>query len=212
MIEHLEIRPFTGRTYRLASDGDTNQATLAGMGIVDPAAMLAILRASRPDDPNRFLNGPFAPKPNYTPRKSRYTDGTLPVFYSALERNTTRAEMLHHNRLRLLGVTSVPGMSVFMREVECKFDGQVKDLRPEVQNISHLVSEEADGAYDTCNAIAAEARAEGLYGLLAPSARQPDGSCLPVFTRVALSDPVLGAWVTFTHDAAIDTVLCNEVA
>jgi hypothetical protein len=177
------------------------------MGITDIAAMLAILRARRPDDPNQFLDGPFNPKPHYTPRQSRYTDGTLPVYYSALERDTTRAELQHHSRLRFLGVTSIPGMSVFMREVECTFDGRVKDLRPERTNVPHLVGDEVDGAYGTCNAIAAEARAEGLDGLLAPSARQPNGTCLPVFTRGTLSNPILGVWVTFTHDAASGTVV-----
>lgn len=212
MIEQVPLEPVTRRTYRLAQTGDSNEAILTGMDIRDPAIMLAFLRALRPpDDPGELLRRPFAAKPHYAVRRSRFSDGTLPVYYSALEKETTRAELRHHNRLRFLGVTSILGMAVFMREVECTFQGQVKDLRPELGRIPHLVAEEADGGYETCNQIAAEARGQGLHGLLTPSARLNGGCCLPVFSQAALSEPVLGNYVTFTHDAANDAVVSAEV-
>lgn len=183
------------------------------MGIVDPTAMLAVIRAHRaPDNPQRFLDGAFERKPDFVPEQSRFSDGTVPVYYSALERDTTRAEMKHHSRLRLLGMGRLPGASVFLREVRCQFTGRAKDLRREVGAIPHLIGEKADGAYDTCNAIAAEVRAAGLDALMTQSARSEVGTCLPVFTKHSLSNPELGAWVAFSFDGAHGTVLVNEVA
>src|SRR6266581_6108490 len=182
------------------------------MGIADPTPMLAILRSRRPlDEPIRYLDGPFDPKPHSPPRQSRFSDGSFPIYYSALEANTTRAEMRHHASLRFLGVSSIPGMAVFFREVRCAFEGQVKDLRPALGDIPHLIGEQADGAYDTCNAIAEEAKAVPLDGLVTQSARQPLGTCVPVFVRGSLSNPALGVWVTFSYNAADGQVACVEV-
>jgi len=111
----------------------------------------------------------------------------------------------------MLGVATIPGITVFLREIEARFEGDIKDLRPEVPNIPHLVGEKDVGAYDTCNAIATEARGAGLAALLAPSARHAGGSCLPVFARPALSIPTLRGWVAFRHDQATGNVVSNEL-
>lgn len=212
MIEHIvaaaELRP----TYRLAGVPRTHQEALRELNISDPTTLLPILQASLPpDNAMRFLDAPFDPKEYYKGR-TRFSDGSYPVYYSALERETTRAEMRYHNALRLLGLGSVPGALIFMREVMCTFEGMTKDLRQQVGNIPHLVGEESTGAYTTCNAIGAEARAEGIDGLLTPSARQLDGSCLPVFSRPALSNPALGSWVSFRHNPSTNGIESSEFA
>ena len=159
--------------------------------------MVGFLRdAGLSDDPIRFLEGPFVPKPQFGPQ-SRFSDGTFPVYYSALDFETTRAEMRHHSALRVLLGSPEKNRLVFYREVRCLFDGRAKDLRPQLGRLPCLIAEQAVGGYDECNIIAGEARASGLDGLLTPSARHQEGTCLPVFERDSLSDPALGNWMVF---------------
>lgn len=203
MIEDVATERLDSRTVRLASQAG-DEETLRAQGLSDRflAEMLDFIRAGgRADDPNEFLDRPFAPKPQYLREQTRFSDGALPVFYSALEAETARAEMRFHTALRILLGDRTKNRVAFFRQIECDFGGLVRNLLPEVVRLPFLIEGKETGAYDRCNEIAAEARGAGLDGLITPSARRPNGTCLPVFNRQALSRPVLGEWIAFRVDA-----------
>ena len=205
MIEHLQRSRFTARTHHLASLA-SDEATLRGMGVDDPTAMIEFVKAARRgDDPNGYLDRPFQSKPQF-PYQTRFSDGIASVFYSAIELETSKAEVAYHAPVRILSA----GHPVFYREVQANFTGETKDLRGELATLPYLIANREDGGYDQCNKIASEARTEGLDALLTPSARRAGADCLPVFVRVTLSNPVAGQWLMFSLDAATGAVQVTE--
>jgi RES domain len=59
--------------------------------------------------------------------------------------------------------------------------------------------------YGECRRLGAAAQADGLAGLIAPSARrQPDGTTLPIFSPDAASNPIEEGNVLFTVHAGDD--------
>lgn len=144
---------------------------------------------------DELCDAPFKPKRKLR-RRTRYSDGTFPVFYSSLEPETAEAEVGHW----LPAVMGRPKTvrTMYYRRLECTFSGREKDLRTKVPEWPDLVHE-AD--YTFCNRIGAEAHELKLDGLLVPSARSA-GANLPVFRREAISDAELGGTVTATYDPA----------
>ena len=141
---------------------------------------------------DELLDGPFRPKRRLRHR-TRFSDGSVPVFYSSLDSATAEAEMRYWFP-RYSGRPQHP-RTAYYRRFSCTFDGIEKDLRAKISDWPDLVH---DNDYSFCNQLGAEARRLEVDGLVTLSARH-EGANLPVFARQAVSDPELEGGVAMTY-------------
>ena len=143
-----------------------------------------------------LCDAPFRPKRRLV-IATRYSDGSYPVFYSALDPETAEAEVAHWFS-KDFGGSPQGQRSAYYQRFTCLFEGREKDLRDKQREWPELVH---DSDYTFCNRIGAEAVRLGLDGLVVPSARRENGSNQPVFRRRAISDPKTQGLVKITFDA-----------
>lgn len=134
-------------------------------------------------------------------RTTRFSDGSFPVFYCSLEAATAEAEVGYWIS-RFIDPSNGP-RTVWYSRFACDFNGTVKDLRRKQADWPDLTH---DSDYGFCNRLGKEAAAEGLDGLLAPSARRASGTNLPVFRRRAIGNPGDLTTVAATYDPATGAV------
>ena len=127
---------------------------------------------------------------------TRYSNGSYPVFYSSLDPATAMAEVAYWFR-KGFGGSPQGQRSAYYQCFTCLFEGGEKDLRDKQSEWPDLVHE---SDYTFCNRIGAEAVQLELDGLVVPSARQENGSNLPVFKRSAIRDPEARSLVKITLD------------
>ena len=127
---------------------------------------------------------------------TRYSNGSYPVFYSALDPATAEAEVAHRFRKGFGGLPQGQ-RSAYYQRFTCLFEGKEKDLRDKQSEWPELVH---DSDYTFCNRIGAAAVRLELDGLAVPSARRENGSNLPVFKRCAIRDPESQDLVKITLD------------
>ena len=137
-------------------------------------------------------------------KSTRFSDGSFPVFYSSLETDTAKAEACHQF-LKFAGRPKEPRTAHYIC-FSCSFDGSAKDLRPMLDTWSRLI----DDDYQFCNELGVEAIELQLDGLLSPSARNENGTNVPVFTRASISNPHEAASVAVTYNPTSGTVSCCE--
>ena len=159
------------------------------------------------DAPEKLCDGPFRSKPRLQKMgyRTRFSDGTFPVFYASLEPETAAAEIQYWFP-KIAGTPSRPRTAYYSR-FSCDFDGSIKNLKPkhaDWPNLTHKTD------YRFCNTLGAEAAASELDGLVTPSARRSDGTNLPVFKRRAISSPVVHALVGVTLDPSTGEVSLTE--
>ncbi|NUS38789.1 MAG: RES family NAD+ phosphorylase [Lysobacter sp.] len=134
---------------------------------------------------------------------SRYGDGTVRVWYGALEEDTALAETCWHQLQQVRAVEGVSAPVVRHRAVyRVHAHGLFLELRGKEAEHPELL----DDDYAATQAIAKHAAAQGLPGLLYPSARWPDGSCLAAFRAEPLSQPTLLYYLTYRIDPVADEV------
>ncbi len=209
MLESVPTESLRTEVFRLAGQlQDSEFLRVEGFDDRSVDEMLQLL-ASRevsggPDD---LCDGPFRPKPQLRKagHRTRFSDGSFPVFYASLETETAEIEMKYW----FLKNVSQPtrARTAYYSRFSCQFDGSVKDLRPLHVNWPNLIH---DNDYSFCNRLGDEARVSGLDGLLTPSARRPSGTNLPVFRRRAVSNPVVRAFVAMTLDPSSGEVAVSE--
>ena len=146
---------------------------------------LRVAAGYRPTSLEELCDAPFRLKRRLG-MATRYSDGSYPVFYSSLDPKTAEAEVAHWFR-KGFGGSPQGQRSAYYQRFTCLFEGEEKDLRDK-QN------------YTFCNRIGAEAVRLELDGLVVPSARQENGSNLPVFKRPAIRDPESQDVVKITLD------------
>ena len=154
-----------------------------------------LVAAGYETSPEELCDAPFRPKRRLK-RKTRYSDGSYLVFYSALDPTTAEAEVAHWFR-KSFGGRPQGQRSAYYQCFTCLFEGEEKDLRGKQSEWPDLVH---DSDYTFCNRIGAEAVRLELDGLVVPSARQENGSNLPVFKRSAIRDPEAQSLVKITLD------------
>ena len=148
--------------------------------------------------PEQILDDAFRPRwDKPTPfLKGRFGDGTMGVFYSALEERTCEREKGFHFKAEFAETAQAgfkhPRHYAF---VQCRYRGITTELRGQELQHHELVSPTQDG-YPFCRSLAREAVSNGIAGFLTRSARNRRGTCLPVFVREALSDPGVRRRVT----------------
>lgn len=109
--------------------------------------------------PDELLDGPFRLSAKLR-RRTRFSDGSFPVFYSALAAETENAEMAHWFRKGYAGEPSGK-RTAYYQGFRCTFEGLEKDLRAKAQGWPDLVH---DSDYSFCNRLGAEARERGVDG------------------------------------------------
>lgn len=134
---------------------------------------------------------------------SRFGDGTVRVWYGALEEDTALAETCWHQLQQLRAIEGVTAPVTRHRAVyRVHARGLFLELRGKEGEHPELLDED----YAATQAIAKHAAAQGLPGLVYPSARWPDGSCLAAFRAEPLSDPTLLYYLTYRIDAVANEV------
>ncbi|MCL1635929.1 RES family NAD+ phosphorylase [Luteimonas sp. SX5] len=134
---------------------------------------------------------------------SRYGDGSLRVWYGALEEDTSIAETCWHSLQQLRAIEGIDRPVVRYRAM---YRVRARGLFLELRGKQHEHPELLDEDYAATQGIAKHAAGQGLQGLLYPAARWPDGSCLAAFRAEPLSDPQLIYYLTYRIDAVADTV------
>ena len=192
MLEHCATTEQHRTVLRLAAFRREPLRSILGARRIDPRAHEAIAGAL--DESNAALSAqalldePFRPRTETRPpfRVGRFGDGTLGVYYAALEQRTCEREIAFH-----LGSETADAYAAGFRAprrymlVECEYGGTTAELRGQEGMHPQLVSpSEAD--YPFCQRLAHQAVAAGIAGFLTRSARAPDGTCVPVFARDAL--------------------------
>ena len=142
--------------------------------------------------------GLFAPGPSCGSGHG-FLDGSFPVFYSALAMETAQAEVAYWFGKVYAGRPQ-GARTAYYQSFRCTFEGLEKDLRPKTRDWPDLVH---DSDYSFCNRLGAEAREQGVDGLIVPSARH-EGANMPIFARKAVSDPELEGIVRITYSPDAD--------
>lgn len=128
-----------------------------------------------------FINASFAyAKPR---EPNRFNGENRGAWYAALEVETCLAEITFH-MTEFLGRTGHFEATVEYAEMFCSLSGDFLDLRP-LPSHPALHPDKAIG-YPEGNALAAQARAQGLNGIIYPSVRHPGGTCLAVLRPAAV--------------------------
>ena len=177
----------------LGNEGLDAQAIREMLAILESAGVL--------DSPEALCEAPFKPKRRLRRRQTRFSDGTFPVFYCALERETAQAEAEYW-------FADFAGRPQGKRTAlyscfACDFSGETKDLRPQQGRWPKLTHAHD---YTFCNALGAEALEENLDALLAPSVRRAGGANLAVFAKRAVSNPGDLVRMTATYNPATEEV------
>ncbi len=169
--------------------------------------LLNFLSGRIPQDPtSELIDGPFRPKARLRNR-TRFSDGSFPVFYSALAAETAEAEMAYWFRKEYVGKPQ-SSRTAYYQGFHCTFEGLEKDLRSKAQDWPNLVH---DSDYSFCNRLGAEAREQRVDGLVVPSARH-EGANMPIFARQAVSGPELEGTVAMTYSPDTGEVSINHLS
>lgn len=134
---------------------------------------------------------------------SRFGDGTVRVWYGALDEQTARAETCWHQLQQVMALEGVTTVVVRHRAVyRIQAQGHFVDLRGKERDFPQIVAND----YAYTQAIGRTLSVQGMPGLLYPSARWPDGECLAAFRAEPLQDPVLSHYLTYRIDPVARTV------
>ncbi|MFQ5449517.1 MAG: RES family NAD+ phosphorylase [Nitrospinaceae bacterium] len=191
--EKKEIFRFANRKKKLEA--------LKSLG-VDPDSVSDVLNFLGPsaaeEDPQNLLDAPFESKPQLEQNfgnSSRFSDGSWPVFYAALEESTALEEVKHHFLQALLGDPS-SGRRASFEHFQCNYTGTTKNLCSKQSEWPDLTSDD----YEFCQRLGRQAVNEKLDGFFAPSAKRIKGTTVPVFIRKSLSQPRPLGITVFTLD------------
>ncbi len=170
---------------RLASISDDASSKLVAKG-VRPESVREIRRSLRalgiPFNADEIVDHVFTPRSGNSTsyRPGRFGDGTFAVFYSSLEEDTSIAEVGHHQADELEASGGKRHFTIY----GFSYSGQTVDLWSKQPSWPELTS---DAHTSFCRDLGKEAAKTGKDGFRTPSARQSDGTCVPVFNKSALS-------------------------
>jgi RES domain len=138
----------------------------------DESLATSLFPSGRPH--STFVNAAFA---YFRPRElNRFNGPERGAWYAALEVETSIAEVAFHIRRELDRVRDY-NAAVEYSEMWASFAGDFVDLRDVAPAPDCLHPDPAVG-YPAGNLLAGQAMAAGLNGVVYPSVRRPDGTCL----------------------------------
>lgn len=127
----------------------------------------------------------------------RFSDGSIRIFYAALEPETAQAEVTYHFVRYALGNGSKQRVA-FYKHIRCRFAGTVADLRSKVQEWHFLTGDQS--YYEKCQELTRKAMELRLDGFYTPSARKEEGTNVPIFKRETLSSIEIISDIAFLFD------------
>lgn len=208
MLKNVPSRKLQIHVYRMAI-ADRIDRLLKDQQL-DPQSVAEIkeLLQSRgvEDSVDELCDAPFRPKTrldkhnrrldkhNKPYGEGRFSNGSFPVFYAALEAETADAEILYWFPKRFPGSDPI---RVFYDRLKYDFNGNIKDLRTMQKKWPKLTH---DSDYRFCNKLGAEAVKEKIDGFLTPSVRKKNGTNVPIFSRESIRDPRVITTVSLTRD------------
>lgn len=110
---------------------------------------------------------------------NRFNDGARGAWYCAFEDLTAIAEVGFHRTRELSRIGVFEDEAVY-QALLAGFIGDFHDLR-DVENTGDILVDDPDAAYPAGQAFAGELRGAGARGLIYPSVRRDDGTCLVAF-------------------------------
>lgn len=185
--------------------GLVEEADLAALAEIEGATsnrLLAEVRGAGDVSPYELVHGvPHAHLINASfayakPREaSRFSGTDRGAWYAGLELETSIAEVKFH-MTAFLAQTGVYSAVVEYSEMFASFIGDFLDLR---ESPAHPCLD-PDGAvgYPIGNALARQARSEGLNGIVYPAVRHPGGTCLVALLPHAVQAVAQGEIYRFT--------------
>lgn len=209
MLDEVSSKNSVRTVYRLSRVSANDDQFLAELNLdaVARGELLELLTGQFPHDvAEELIEGPFRPKKKLFYR-TRYSDGSFAVFYSSLATETAAAEVAYWYRREYVGRPRKT-RTAYYQGFHCTFEGLEKDLRSKVSEWHDLVH---DRDYSFCNRLGAEAKKDGLDGLVVPSARH-EGANMPIFVRQAVSGPELDGVVKITFSPDTNDLSINGVA
>lgn len=192
MIEHCASTEQRRTILRLAAIARQPLRSILGARRIDPREHEAIAGALAGSNAalsaQSLLDDPFRPRTHtLTPfRVGRFGDGTLGVYYAALEQRTCERELGFHLRSRVADAYAAGFRAPrHYALVACEYGAITAELRGKEALYPELVSP-SEAGYPFCQRLAHQAVSAGIAGFFTRSARDPDGTCVPVFAREAL--------------------------
>lgn len=115
---------------------------------------------------------------------TRFSNGSYGVYYAALDLNTAIAETVYH-RERFMSRTHEPAIDLTMRVYGADLDAELHDVRGQMAAIPEIYHHTD---YAAAQALGAQIRSEGAWGIAYDSLRHAGGQCIGVFRPKALSN------------------------
>lgn len=194
MLDELPRERVELSLVRLGHSARASDAIAAiGLDADDVEETLKFFDGELDTSPEQHLDYIFSTRSQSTQPPSRFTDGTIPVFYTAVERNTALAERMHW-------LSRVPASPYFFQILKVGFRGDLKNLGAIVPRPEWLTGNAEGGAYERCLSVSRAALIDGLEALLTPSARSPEGQCCPVLSRTAVVSLELEGYLRIEFD------------
>ncbi len=208
MLDDCPIEYRQSTVYRLAATFTKPlDAVLLGRGI-DPDSIeetrAEIARVGGQFTPEGIVSNSFRGRTGrYKPfPESRFSDGTIGVFYSAIEVSTCEKEIVFHLEIKEGDDTR------YFSLIDCDLSGTTADLRGKENDYPDLVSQ-TEAGYPFCQRLGKKATQKNIDAFYTASARDEGGTCVPVFTETVLSNPSITGRVKVT--ATSDGVRFDEI-
>lgn len=139
-------------------------------------------------DPADRVTGPgatwiMAPFTHVAGPGGRFSTATFGAWYAAHTLHTAVAETKYH-RARFLAATSEPPIELDMRVLQANVAAELHDVRG-LADVYPAIYDPDD--YTASRELAVRLRAEGSWGLVFDSVRDPEGECVAVLRPPAIS-------------------------
>ncbi len=136
-------------------------------------------------------------------QRTRYSDGSFGCWYGSMDLDTTIYETAYHNLKNELNVEGIKEVIVRERAVyNIHCEGVLLDFRGQQISYPDLIKDD----YAFTQQIGRRLSHEGHPGLLAPSARKPDGINVVVLNSEILSNPQISQYLTYYINPLMQTV------
>jgi hypothetical protein len=150
--------------------------------------------------PDALISGPFSHvNRKSSAQKGRFDADDFPAFYAALDEQTAAAEVAHY-----MSHPHPPRALHYHKEyLTCDFLGHVRDVTSNL-TIWPFLTGTTTAEYADCLQLARWAVALDTDAFFTPSARNPAGTCCPVFNKDCLSPSTVAVVkvLVFEYDAS----------
>lgn len=115
---------------------------------------------------------------------TRFSNGSYGVYYAAFDLNTAIAETVYH-REKFMARTHEPPIDLTMRGYVADLDAELHDVRGQMAVMPEIYHH---SDYAAAQALGAQIKRDGAWGIAYDSIRQAGGQCVGVFRPKALSN------------------------